>query len=95
MLVGVDPDHPEPETNKGDRMPTAEYNTAFAAQLGDTRRDLAIMGCAVEEQRFQIIRDGAFLTMTELEYVDADGMTTQLLFAGTGERAPLDAVKRF
>ena len=76
-------------------MPTTHPNTAFAAQLGDTRRDLAIMGCAVEEQRFAIIRDGAFLTMTELEYVDADGMTTVLLFAGAGERAPLEAVKRF
>jgi len=76
-------------------MPTAVYNTAPATQLGDTRRDLAIMGVAVEEQRYQIIRDGAFLTMTELEYVDADGMTTVLLFAGAGERAPLEAVKRF
>lgn len=76
-------------------MPTTAHNTAPATQLGDTRRDLAIMGCHVEEQRFTIVRDGAFLTMTELEFIDHDGMTTVLLFAGTGERAPLEAVKRF
>ena len=76
-------------------MPAIAPNTAPPTRLGDTRRDLAIMGCAVEEQRFQIIRDGAFLTMTELEFIDADGMTTVLLFAGVGERAPLERFKRF
>lgn len=76
-------------------MPAIAPNTAPPTRLGDTRRDLAIMGCAVEEQRFQIIRDGAFLTMTELEFIDRDGMTTALLFAGVDDRAPLERFKRF